>query len=131
MNRTDTDVTVEPGEREENARRESQERLPNGPAAAAVLAGGIGAFGLGLATTLAEASPAISAALNIYPPVGPLSGKVLVGVVIWLVAWLILGSMWRGKEVNFGRVAMWAFIFLGLGLLLTFPPFFELFAPAE
>ena len=130
MNRTDTDVQVERGEQAERDRREAKQRLPNGPAAAAVLAGGIGAFGLGLATTLAEASPAISAALNLYNPVGPLSGKVLVGVVIWLVAWLILGSMWRGKEVNFGRAATWAFIFLGLGLLFTFPPFFDLFAPA-
>jgi len=131
MNRTDTELDTERREQAEADRRRTRERLPNGPAAAAILAGGIGAFGLGLITVLAEASPAIRTSLNLMNPVGPLSGKVLVGVVIWLVAWLILGIMWRGKEVNFNRAAMWAFIFLALGLLGTFPPFFEAFAPAE
>ncbi len=107
---------------------EKQPSIPNGPAAAAILAGGIGAFGLGLMTTISEASTAFSTTLNLYRPVGPLSGKVLGGIIIWVIAWLVLGNMWSKREVNFRSVTTWAFVFLLLGLLLTFPPFFDLFA---
>ena len=101
--------------------------LPNGLAAAALLAGGIGAFAVGLMTTLSEASTTISNSLNFYNPVGPLSGKTTIAVVVWLIVWGILGSMWRGKNVDFGRVSLAALILLALGILGTFPPFFELF----
>ena len=99
----------------------------NGPVAAAFLAAGIGAFAMGVLTTAAAASAGIAGGLNWYRPVGPLSGKSLGAVIVWLVAWVALGSGWRGKEVAFGRVYRWALILVGLGLLLTFPPFFELF----
>ena len=65
----------------------SEERpLPNGAVAAALLAGGIGAFAVGLMTVLAEASEAIANLLRFSGPVGPLSGKTTVAVVIWLIA---------------------------------------------
>ncbi len=102
--------------------------LPNGLAAAALLAGGIGSFAVGLMTTLAAASTAISNSLKFYAPVGPLSGKTTIAVIVWLIAWGTLGSMWRGKNVDFGRVSLAAFILLGLGILGTFSPFFDLFA---
>lgn len=102
--------------------------LPNGLAAAALLAGGIGAFAVGLMTVLAEAFEGIRAALAFYRPAGPLSGKTTVAMIIWLIAWPLLGNLWKGKEVDFARASLWAFILLGLGLLGTFPPFFELFA---
>lgn len=100
---------------------------PNGPVAAGVLAAGIGAFVMGLLTTAAAASAGIAGALNWYGPVGPLSGKSLGAVIVWLVAWALLGSSWRGKEVTFGPVYRWTLILVILGLLLTFPPFFDLF----
>ena len=37
--------------------------------------------------------------------------------------------MWRGKEVNFGRVFSVALILVAAGFILTFPPVFDLFAP--
>ena len=101
---------------------------PNGLAAAALLAGGIGAFAIGLMTVLAEASAAIKNALVFYKPAGPLSGKTTVAVALWLIAWAVLASRWKDKEVDFDRAAMWGFVFLGLGLVATFPPFFDLFA---
>lgn len=103
------------------------ENMKNGKAAAALLAGGIGAFGVGLMTVLVEASAAIKTAITFVKPVGALSGKTTIGVLIWLVAWAILGYIWKDKEVAFGKVAISAFVFLGLGLLLTFPPVFLLF----
>jgi hypothetical protein len=103
------------------------ERRPNGPAAAAILAAGIGSFVLGSLTTLAQASKGVSAALNFSSPVGPLAGKSTLAVAAYLVAWVILALWWRGKDVRFEFVWAATLILLGLGLLGTFPLFFELF----
>lgn len=102
--------------------------LPNGPVAAALLAGGIGAAALGIITTLSEASASIASALNWYNPVGPLSGKTTLSVVIYFVSWIILHNLYRGKDVNFKTISTIAFILLAIGLIGTFPPFFEIFA---
>ena len=98
------------------------------PAAAALLAGGIGTMALGLLTILAEASVPIKDALRFVAPAGPLSGKTTVAVVVWLASWAILRTVWNKKEVDFGKVARVAFVLLALGLIGTFPPFFLLFA---
>ena len=86
---------------------------PEGPVAAAILAAGVGAFALGVLTTLAEASEQIKEFLNLYDPVGPLSGKTTGAVIIWLVAWVILHLIYRSKnyetsskDYDFSRVAM-------------------------
>jgi hypothetical protein len=104
--------------------------LKNGKAAAALLAGGIGALTLGLMTTLGESVAAIGKALNWYNPVGALSGKTTVAVIVWLIAWAILGNQWKDKDVDFDKISMIALVLLLLGILGTFPPFFELFVPA-
>ena len=103
--------------------------LKNGKAAAALLAGGIGALMIGLTTTLGESVAAIGKALNWYSPVGPLSGKTTLSVIIWLVVWAALGNQWKDKDVDFDKIAMIALVLLLLGILGTFPPFFELFVP--
>ena len=105
-----------------------KQALPNGPAAAALLAGGIGAAVLGIVTTLAEASEGIATALRWSLAVGPLSGKVGVTVILYLLSWAILHFAWRGKNVNFNQIGVIALILLVIGLLGTFPPVFELFA---
>ncbi|HLF28015.1 MAG TPA: hypothetical protein VJG32_16900 [Anaerolineae bacterium] len=101
---------------------------PNGPVAAALIAGGLGAAAIGLLTTLAEASEPIKNALNWYNPVGPLIGKSLLGVIFFFVSWIVLYLIFRGKNVNFARATTVALILLAFGLLGTFPPFFEIFA---
>jgi hypothetical protein len=100
----------------------------NGPAAAALVAAGIGCAGVGIATALVEASKFFENALNFYKPVGPLSGKTLVGVVAFFVSWIILGFRFQDKEVRIARWATVAFILIALGFLLTFPPVFDVFA---
>jgi lysylphosphatidylglycerol synthetase-like protein (DUF2156 family) len=101
---------------------------PSGPAAAAILAAAIGVFTIGLMTTLAEVSAGLKNALNWWNPAGPLTGKTGVGVIVWLIAWLILGTRSRGRSVEMGRIALWSWILILLGLVLTFPPVFEAFA---
>jgi hypothetical protein len=111
-----------------STRTTTENRLPNGPAAAALLAGGIGAAVLGVVTTLSEVSTSISNSLNWTRPVGPLSGKVGVTVILYVISWLALGFAWKGKNVNFSQIATIAFILLAIGLLGTFPPVFDLIA---
>ena len=107
---------------------------PNGPAAAAVLAAGIGSFVLGLFVTLNEMSADIHDFLDfsknygIGSGVGPLSGKVILAVGAYFVSWLVLAMMWRGKEVNFRGVFVLTLVLLALGFALTFPPIFLIFA---
>jgi hypothetical protein len=99
-----------------------------GPAAAAMVAGGVGVLMVGLMTTLASASQSIADALNLYAPVGPLSGKTIVGVVTWLLAWFFLHMGWKNRNPNMQSSFTITIVLILIGLLLTFPPFFELFA---
>ncbi len=104
---------------------------PNGPAAAAFVAAAAGSFVIGLLTTLAEMSAGIKGALNWYAPTGPLSGKTGMGVITFIIVWVLLARMWNNKEVSY-RTIYWVtgLLLLG-GLLLTFPPIFVMFAPHE
>lgn len=103
---------------------------PEGPVAAAILAAGIGALALGILTTLAEASGSIKRFLNFYDPVGPLSGVTIGAVVIWLTAWGILHVRYRTRSVGSGRALTASLVLIGLGVVATFPLFFQAFAPA-
>jgi hypothetical protein len=101
---------------------------PTGPAAAALIAAGIGTFAVGALTSLAEASAGLKGSLNFYNPAGPLSGKTGVAIMIWLAAWIILHSSWKTRNPEIGRIFTWTLVLIGLGFLLTFPPIFEAFA---
>jgi hypothetical protein len=106
---------------------ERQNDLPNGPAAAAILAAGIGSLALGLLTTLAGAFAPLANGLNFYGPTGPLSGETTMTVVIWLVAWAVLHNLWKDRQVDLGKTFIATLVMIALGLLGTFPPFFGLF----
>ena len=96
---------------------------PNGPAAAALLASGIGAAALGLITTSAEMVASIKTALTWFDPVGPLSGKTGLAIIIWLVAWAVLHfGLWRGKDVALARIVAITYALYAIGLVFTFPP---------
>lgn len=101
---------------------------PSGPAAAVVLATGVGAFVLGLFATLNEASSGISDFLRFADDVGPLSGKTIIATAAFFVTWGVLGYMWRGREVAWRPVLIATVVLLALGFLGTFPTFFEAFA---
>jgi hypothetical protein len=102
--------------------------VTTGPAAAAMIAGGTGALVIGLMTTLAEVSAGLKTALTFMKPVGPLSGKTLVGVAVWLITWFLLHTVLKGKDSDLVKAFIVTIILVALGLLLTFPPFFEAFA---
>ena len=104
-----------------------QEPLTSGPAAAAILAAGLGCLALGLLTTLVQAFAPAREALNFYSPTGPLSGKTILATAVWLVAWAMLHFLWRSEQVDFGKIFIVTLVLIALGILGTFPLFFRSF----
>jgi hypothetical protein len=104
---------------------------PDGPGAAAMLAAGIGIFVLGLFTVLSEVSEGIHTFLGDLAGdsgVGPLAGKTIMGVVGFFGSWLILGILWKNKNVDIKRM-FWIGLVLGiLGAVFMLPPVFLAFA---
>ena len=101
---------------------------PDGPAVAALLALGVGAVVLGLLTTLAQASTTVNGWLALNSAVGPLSGKTIFAVAAWLAAWAVLHLILRARARLTTGVLIMTGVLLFLGLLGTFPTFFEAFA---
>jgi hypothetical protein len=99
-----------------------------GLAAAALLAAGAGAFVLGLLTTLAEASSGTKDFLQFNDRVGPLSGKTIFAAIGYFGALLVFTLLFRGRQLSLRPVLIVAVILLLLGLLGTFPTFFQAFA---
>ena len=95
-----------------------------GGAMAAILAAGIGAFAMGLIVLLNEAG--VFAAPAIYGPAGGVTGRTTFAVVVWLIAWGVLHSRWKGRQIEPGRVFAITLILIGLGVLFSFPPFWAL-----
>lgn len=102
---------------------------PEGPIAAAIIAAGIGAATLGLLTTLAEASESFSDWLAWSDDVGPLSGKTILTVAVWLVAWAILHVALRNRQRGVASAMTIGLVLVVSGLVGTFPTFFQAFAP--
>jgi hypothetical protein len=100
--------------------------LANGAGAAAILAAGVGSLALGVFAFAGDAWPGLNALFIIWRPSGPLSGVTTAAIVVWLLAWFVLGRRWSGREVRLGPVNAWAFAMLAAGLLLTFPPVMDL-----
>jgi hypothetical protein len=78
-------------------------------------------------TTLGAASESLSDALVLNDRVGPLSGKTVFAVVIWLIAWGILHAVLKDTRYETRRALTTALILVVLGVVGTFPTFFEAF----
>lgn len=102
---------------------------PDGPVWAGILAAGIGCAALGGLVDASEASNSVSKALNFYTPTGDLSGKTIVAVLVWLVAWAVLHGMWKNRDVRRRKaILLVTLILIVFAMIAVFPPFFEVFA---
>ena len=97
--------------------------IPNGAAAAAILAAGGGCFSVSLFGLLGDAFPTVAHFFNFYNPTGPLSGVTTTAIIIWLMLWAILCRSWGGRSFSMGKINTIAILLLGLGLFLSFPSF--------
>jgi hypothetical protein len=112
----------------ESVRDTEEADKPFGPVAAAFIAAGLGVLVLGVLTTLAEASESVKDFLQFSDPVGPLSGKTILAVGTWIVAWPILHLALRKRDPSPSGVYWITGLVLVAGLIGTFPSFFESFA---
>jgi hypothetical protein len=111
----------------ETARRAEPAELlrPSGPAAAVVLAAGLACFTLGLLSVLTAASGSVSDALTLSDRVGDVSGISIAAFVVFFVTWAALTVAWRRADPPLTRIAAASGALIALGLLGTFPPFFN------
>jgi hypothetical protein len=107
---------------------EATAERPNGPVVAGLLAAGIGALVLGALTTVAEASESFGESLQYNDRVGPLSGKVIWATVAFVVSWVTLGAWLRARDLEWRPVLIVTGVLVALGVLGTFPTFFQAFA---
>jgi len=101
---------------------------PNGGIAAAIIAAGIACAVLGLLVVAGAASGLVSQWLTFYEPTGPLSGKAIVSMVVYLVVWPNLHYRLRDKQVDLYKAFLITVALVAVGVLGTFPPVYQLFA---
>jgi hypothetical protein len=99
---------------------------PTGPAAAAILAVGIGVFVLGLCAILGDAFAPMAALFNWVPRTGPLAGVTACAVVLWLLSWWGLERRWSGRDIELRAINRLAAVLFVIGLLLSFPPLMDM-----
>lgn len=104
----------------------TEEPMPNGPGAAAILAAGAGCFLLAIIAIAADRMPGLARWVSFYKPTGPLSGVTTVALLAWLGVWGVLHWKWRNRNLKMRTVAA-ALVLLALALLLMFPPVADLF----
>jgi hypothetical protein len=107
-------------------RDETGSEIPNGAAAAAILSAAVGCFCVSVFGWLGDAVPAIANFFNFYNPTGPLSGVTTTAIVVWLILWSTLSRTWGEKSLPMRKINGAAFLLLGVGLLISFPPFGDL-----
>jgi hypothetical protein len=105
----------------------AEELEPNGGIVAAIVAAGVGCAALGVCTVVAAAVRSFADFLTLYAPSGPLTGKATVATLIYLIAWVNLHARLRYRELSLFKGFLVAMALLGVGLIGTFPPFYQLF----
>ena len=93
---------------------------PNGAAMAAVLAAGIGSSAMGAFVLLNEAG--LFAAPVLYAPAGGVTGRTTFATIVWLLAWGVLHSRWKDRNVRYAPVFAATVVLVVIALVGTFPP---------
>ncbi len=99
-------------------------REANGSAMASFLGAGIGAFAMGAIVLLNEAG--IFGAPTLYAPAGGVTGRTTLATIVWLIAWGVLHSRWKAREIAPRRIYVVTVTLIALGILATFPPVWTL-----
>jgi hypothetical protein len=100
----------------------------DGGVAATIIAAGVGCAAFGIAVVLAESVSTIKQLLTLSSAVGPLSGKAVAALVVYPVVWLVLHAALRKSQTKITTIGGWTIVFVAIGLLGTFPPFYGLIA---
>ena len=95
---------------------------------AAMISAGIGCVTLAFFVVLAEVSSSAKDFLNLNAAVGPLAGKTIFTVLVWLVVWAVLDRGMRNSKMAFEKAYRLLLFMVAIGLIGTFPIFFQAFA---
>ena len=96
---------------------------------AAMIAAGIGCVVLAFFVVLAEISTSAKDFMNLNAGVGPLSGKTIFTVLVWLITWVALDKAMSNSKMSFEKAFRITLILVAVGVVGTFPIFFQAFAP--
>jgi multisubunit Na+/H+ antiporter MnhG subunit len=99
--------------------------LPNGAALAAFAAAAIGAFAMGLISLLNAIG--VLPVPTLYGPAGGVTGRTTLAALIWLIAWAILHSRWKARNMETGRIRATTIVLTVLGIVLALPPTWSFF----
>lgn len=105
---------------------DKRDEVVNGAALASFLAAGIGAFAVGFFVIVNEAGLFTAPAL--YGPAGGVSGRTTFAAVTWLVGWAVLHRRWKSRQIESKRVYAATLVLIVLGIVLSFPPVWRIFA---
>ena len=119
-----------PAYRDPGRSRPAEGVRPTGPAAAAVVAAGLGALTLGGATLLAAALVPFDQGLvdagRLFLPggahLGRFGGQQLLALVAWLAGWALLHRRWRARQVSLTATAAVLVVCVVVATLLMWPP---------
>lgn len=104
--------------------QETRTEIANGAAMAAYLSAGIGSFAMGFVVLLDAIGLFPFPAM--YAPAGGVTTRTAAAVLIWLGGWVLLHRRWKARQID-GRRVLWVTLALiALGVLLTFPPLWQL-----
>lgn len=93
------------------------------------MAAGIGCAAFGIFTDLSEVSARVGSMLNWYNPAGSLSGVAGCAIIVWAAGWVVLAARWKNRRLaRPGRIMLLTILLVLAGLILTFPPFYSIFA---
>ncbi len=97
---------------------------------AAFIASGVGALVLGIVIALTEmpSMASFKSALAWNGGVGPLSGKTGLSVIAFVLSWVGLHFFFKNRPIALTKSFTISIVLIVLGLLLSFPPVFEIFA---
>jgi len=103
-------------------------RFKTGVMIAAVFAAWMGLMALAIANIASDVSTDFSNSLKLNAGIGPYSGKEVIWLTVWFVAWPVLHFVLRNRDMDLRK---WFGVFLVgmlVAVLLMWPPFFEAIA---
>lgn len=110
----------------------------SGPAAAALISGGFGAFLMMVTHHFSDTSKAVEKMVwkiggwipgshnpdKLYGNIGSYSGKETMLLIGWLVSWVILHQLWRNKNIKARTMFFWMFAFFVAATAMSWHPLF-------
>ena len=114
---------------EQGTRLESEEKAPDGAAAAALIAAAFRVLTLGIVTSAAAAAEGFKDWLVWDDEVGPLSGKTSVALIAWAASWPVLHLLLFRRDGLLPLAVAIAGVLILLGMIGIFPPIFERLEP--